>query len=258
MSYQNLLTEIKERILYITINREDKLNALNSATLNDLNAVFTDIINDDEVRGVIITGAGKKAFVAGADISEFASYSTEEGRQLAEDGQKKVFDVIQNSTKPVLAAINGYALGGGLELALACHIRIASDNARMGLPEVTLGLIPGYGGTQRLAQLAGRGKALEMILTGEMITAQEALNYGLVNYVVEPGMLLAKADEIMLKIARRSSSAVAAAIKSVNAGFDWDIDGYEVEIEQFAECFGTRDFKEGVSAFLEKREPDFK
>ncbi|HEY0667025.1 MAG TPA: enoyl-CoA hydratase-related protein [Sphingobacteriaceae bacterium] len=256
--YQNLLVEKRNRTLYITINREDKLNALNVETLNELNLAFTDALNDDLVRGIIITGSGKKAFIAGADIKEFASYSEEEGRQLAEEGQNKVFDVIQNSNKTVIAAINGYALGGGLELALACHIRIASTNAYLGLPEVTLGLIPGYGGTQRLAQLVGKGKALEMILTGDMINSSDALNSGLVNHVVEPDQLIEKADDIMLRIISRSPLAVAAAIKSVNAGFLPDTNGYEVEIEQFAKCFGTADFKEGVSAFLEKRKPDFK
>lgn len=256
--YQNLLVEKRNRILYITINREDKLNALNVETLNELNLAFTDALNDELVRGITITGSGKKAFIAGADIKEFSSYSEEEGRQLAEEGQNKVFDVIQNSNKTVIAAINGYALGGGLELALACHIRIASTNAYLGLPEVTLGLIPGYGGTQRLAQLVGKGKALEMILTGDMINSSDALNSGLVNHVVEQDQLIEKADDIMLRIISRSPLAVAAAIKSVNAGFLPDTNGYEVEIEQFAKCFGTADFKEGVSAFLEKRKPDFK
>lgn len=256
--YQNLLVEKRNRILYITLNREDKLNALNVETLNELNLAFTDALNDELVRGIIITGSGKKAFIAGADIKEFSSYSEEEGRQLAEEGQNKVFDVIQNSNKAVIAAINGYALGGGLELALACHIRIASTNAYLGLPEVTLGLIPGYGGTQRLAQLVGKGKAFEMILTGDMVNSSDALSAGLVNHVVEPDQLIEKADDIMMRILSRSPSAVAAAIKSVNAGFLPDTNGYEVEIEQFAKCFGTADFKEGVSAFLEKRKPDFK
>jgi enoyl-CoA hydratase len=256
MPYQNLLTQKKARILYITINRENKLNALNVQMLEELSLVLTDGMNDEEVRGIIITGAGEKAFIAGADIKEFSSYSVEEGRQLAEEGQNKVFNVIQNSSKPIAAAINGYALGGGLELALACHIRIASNTAWLGLPEVTLGLIPGYGGTQRLAQLVGRGRALEMILTGEMINASDALNYGLVNHVVLPDELLKKADEIMLKIISRSSLAIASAIKAINAGFL--LNGYEEEIDQFAKCFGTADFKEGVSAFLEKRKPHFK
>lgn len=257
MSYLNLLTEIRARILYITINRESKLNALNAATLQELNLAITEALNNKQVRGIIITGAGQKAFVAGADISEFSSYSIEEGRKLAAEGQNKVFDVIQNSSKPILAAINGYALGGGLEMALACHIRIASDNARLGLPEVTLGLIPGYGGTQRLAQLVGRGKALEMILTADMVNASDALSYGLVNHVVTPDQLFVKADEIMLKIISRSPLAVAAAIKAVNAGFTDSINGYDVEMEQFGNCFGTDDFKEGVAAFMEKRKPDF-
>lgn len=255
MSYQNLITQKKARILYLTINRENKLNALNVQMLHELSLVLTDAMNDEEVRGIVITGVGEKAFIAGADIKEFSSYSPEEGRQLAEEGQNKVFDVIQNSSKPIAAAINGYALGGGLELAMACHIRIASNTAWLGLPEVTLGLIPGYGGTQRLAQLVGRGRALEMILTGDMINASDALSYGLVNHVVPPDELLKKADELMLKIISRSPLAIASAIKAINAGFL--LNGYEEEIEQFGKCFGTADFKEGVSAFLEKRKPDF-
>lgn len=257
MSYQNLLTALKGHILYITINRESKLNALNADTLKELHSVMTEALNDGQIRGIIITGSGKKAFVAGADISEFLSYSVEEGRNMAAEGQNKVFDVIQNSVKPVLAAINGYALGGGLELALACHIRIASDTARLGLPEVSLGLIPGYGGTQRLAQLIGKGKALELILTADIINAPEAGSYGLVSHVVPPDQLLQKADEIMLKIISQSPLAVAAAIKAVNAGFAYNMNGYEEEVEQFGSCFGTNDFKEGVSAFMEKRSPDF-
>ena len=256
-TYQNLLSEIKDQILTITINRESKLNALNTLTLDELNAALTQALTDDSVKGVILTGAGQKAFVAGADISEFSNYSVEEGRQLARQGQNKVFDVIQNSSKPVIAAINGYALGGGLELALACHIRVASDTSRMGLPEVSLGLIPGYGGTQRLPRLIGKGRALEMILTGDLISAPEALSYGLINHTADLPGLQNKAREIMLKIISRSPLAVHAAIKAVNAGFE-DRDGFEEEIEQFSKCFGTADFKEGVAAFMEKRKPEFK
>lgn len=256
-TYQNLLSEIKDQILTITINRESKLNALNTLTLDELNAAFTQALADDSIKGVILTGAGQKAFVAGADISEFSNYSVEEGRQLARQGQNKVFDVIQNSSKPVIAAINGYALGGGLELALACHIRVASDTSRMGLPEVSLGLIPGYGGTQRLPRLIGKGRALEMILTGDLISAPEALSYGLINHTADLPDLQNKAREIMLKIISRSPLAVHAAIKAVNAGFE-DRDGFEEEIEQFSKCFGTADFKEGVAAFMEKRKPEFK
>jgi len=253
----NLLLEIRDRILYITINRESKLNALNRETLSELHLALTGSFSDSSVGSIIITGAGQKAFVAGADISEFAAFSAEEGRELAIQGQTKVFDVIQNSKKPVIAAINGFALGGGLELALACHIRIASANAKLGLPEVSLGLIPGYGGTQRLVQLVGKGKALEMILTADMINADEAYRTGLVNYVVQPDLLISKAEEILKKIMIRSPFAVSSAINAVNAGLSYGVNGYETEIAEFSNCFGSEDFKEGVSAFMEKRKPEF-
>lgn len=258
MTYENLLTEVKNRILYITINRESKLNALNKATLNELHIAIREAQTDMSVGGIIVTGAGQKAFVAGADISEFASFNKEEGKNLAAEGHSKVFDLIQNSAKPVIAAVNGFALGGGLELALACHMRIASDNARPGLPEVTLGLIPGYGGTQRLTQLVGRGKALEMILTADMISANDAFAFGLVNYVMPPDQLISKSEEILSKILTRSPLAVSSAIKAVNAALTAGVNGFEEEIKEFGECFGTPDFKEGVSAFLEKRKPLFK
>lgn len=257
MKYENLLLEIKNRILYITINRESKLNALNKATLGELHFAVTDSFNNPAVGGIILTGSGLKAFVAGADISEFASFDPDEGRNLAREGQTKVFDVIHNSDKPVIAAINGFALGGGLELAMACHIRVASDNARLGLPEVTLGLIPGYGGTQRLTQLVGRAKALEMILTADMITAEQALSFGLVNHVTAPEALIEKAEEILNKILSRSPMAVGAAIRAVNAGLLQGENGYEAEINEFSNCFGTPDFHEGVTAFKEKRKPVF-
>src|SRR3569833_2308938 len=184
MAFENIVIEQKGRVQYIIINRESKLNALNKATLDELHTAITTAFNDARTGGIIIIGAGQKAFVAGADISEFAALDATGGKQLAADGQNKVFNLIENGPKPVIAAINGFALGGGLELAMACHIRIASDNAKMGLPEVSLGLIPGYGGTQRLTQLVGKGKAFEMILTADMITAQDALQWGLVNYIV--------------------------------------------------------------------------
>ena len=255
---ENLLLEIKNRILYITINRESKLNALNKKTLAELHFAITDSFSDNSVGGIIITGAGPNAFVAGADISEFSAYDADEGRNLAREGQTKVFDVIHNSEKPIIAAINGFALGGGLELAMACHLRVASDNAKMGLPEVTLGLIPGYGGTQRLTQLVGRAKALEMILTADMISAEEALQLGLVNYVETQENLMAKSAEILLKILTRSPVAVAAAIRAVNASLQFDENGFEAEINEFSNCFGTSDFKEGVAAFNGKRKPVFK
>jgi enoyl-CoA hydratase len=258
MNIQNLHTEIRDNILYITINRENKLNALNKETLSELADMVVYANKTEEIRGVLLTGAGEKAFVAGADISEFASYSIEQGEALARNGQVTVFDAIEMSRKPFVAAINGFALGGGLELAMACHIRIASDTARMGLPEATLGLIPGYGGTQRLTRLVGQGRALEMIATAEMITAQRAEYIGLVNYVVSPADLITKAEEILNKIKLRAPLAIEAAIKAVHAAASPDVDGFEFEIAQFGSCFGTADFKEGTAAFLEKRKPDFK
>jgi enoyl-CoA hydratase len=258
MSFQNLLIEYKERIQYIIINRESKLNALNKATLEELHTAFSDAFNNPAVGGIIITGAGQKAFVAGADISEFKDIGAEGGGGIARQGQTLVFDVIENGNKPVIAAINGFALGGGLELAMACHIRVASENAKMGLPEVTLGLIPGYGGTQRLTQLVGKGKALEMILTADMISAADALQYGLVNHVVSQENLLEKAEELLNKILLRAPLAIASAITAVNAAAKDGVNGFEVEIDAFARCFTTKDLREGIAAFLEKRKPAFK
>jgi enoyl-CoA hydratase len=217
-----------------------------------------DAFANPHIGGIIITGAGAKAFVAGADISEFATFSVEQGSELSRAGHAQVFDLIANGPKPVIAAINGFALGGGLELAMACHIRVASDNAKLGLPEVTLGLIPGYGGTQRLTQLVGRGKALEMIMTADMITAAHAYQLGLVNHVVTPDELIAKAEEILSKILQRAPLAIASAIKAVNASLQHDQNGFDVEITEFGKCFGTEDLTEGVAAFLGKRKPDFK
>ncbi|OOQ60621.1 enoyl-CoA hydratase/isomerase family protein [Mucilaginibacter pedocola] len=258
MDYQNLLITANGRIQYITINRESKLNALNKQTLQELHAALTEAFSNAEVGGIIITGAGAKAFVAGADIAEFTGVDVEGGRAIAQQAQTQVFDVIANGSKPVIAAVNGFALGGGLELAMACHIRIASDNAKMGLPEVTLGLIPGYGGTQRLTQLVGRGKALEMIMTADMVTAAQALQSGLVNHVVPQEELLSKAEELLNKILTRAPLALSAAIKAVNAAATDGVNGYTIEIEEFANCFGTQDFTEGVSAFMEKRKAEFK
>jgi enoyl-CoA hydratase len=258
MSFQNLLIENKGRILLIVINRESKLNALNRDTISELRQAFEGGFNDPNVGGIILTGAGQKAFVAGADIAEFAETSESGGRELARSGQTGVFDLIEKGSKPVIAAINGFALGGGLELAMACHIRIAAETAKMGLPEVTLGLIPGYGGTQRLPQLVGKGKALEMIMTADMITAAEAFQFGLVNRVTAPGDLLATAEGMMNKILLRAPLAISSAIRAVNAGFDPAMKGFEVEIGEFGRCFGTADFKEGVNAFLNKRKPEFK
>ena len=258
MMYQQIITEVKENIFYITINREQKLNALNKEVLTELAEAIKFATQSDEVRGVLLTGAGEKAFVAGADISEFQNYNLEEGKELAKVGQTNVFDAIENCPKPVVAAINGFALGGGLELAMACHIRIASENAKLGLPEVTLGLIPGYGGTQRLTQLVGKGRAIEMITTADMITAEKAYRIGLVNEVVPQAELISKAEEILNKIKLRAPLAVASAIKAVNSSFKKNVNGFDVEIEEFAKCFQTEDFKEGVGAFLEKRKAAFK
>lgn len=253
----NLILDIRDQILTITINRENKLNALNKETLSEIHGALSDAYKDQSVAGIIITGAGSKAFIAGADISEFAAFNVDEGRKLAEIGQQEVFDFIESGKKPVIAAINGFALGGGLELAMACHIRIAASTSRMGLPEVSLGLIPGYGGTQRLAQLVGKGRALEMILTADMITADDAYRIGLINHVVESDQLLLKAGEIMRKIISRSPFAISRAITAVNAGFKNGLNGYAIEIEEFARCFDSDDFKEGVDAFLNKRKAEF-
>lgn len=256
MAYQNLISELRENILYVTINREKALNALNKDTLTELADVIAFADKTDEVRGVIITGAGEKAFVAGADIKEFSGYSAQQGEALARNGHENIFNAIENSPKLFIAAINGFALGGGLELAMACHIRIASENAKLGLPEVTLGLIPGYGGTQRLTQLVGKGKAIEMITTANMVTAAEAEKMGLVNYAVPQANLISKAAEILNVVKLRAPLAVASAIKSIIASSNEE-NGYETEIKEFAKCFETTDFKEGISAFLEKRKAVF-
>jgi enoyl-CoA hydratase len=253
-----IICEIKNSVLVITINRPDKLNALNKQTIEELHDTLVEAENQHEIRAVIITGAGQKAFVAGADISEFANFSVSEGKQLSSLGHFKIFNFIENFSKPIIAAVNGFALGGGLELAMACHIRVVSENAKMGLPEVSLGLIPGYGGTQRLAQLLGKGKAFEMIVTAEMIGAQEAHKWGLANYVVTQEELLNKCFELTSKISTKSPTAIKTAIKVINAGYNNNLNGYEVEIEEFGKAFGTKDFKEGVSAFLEKRKANFK
>ena len=257
MNYNNILFDVEDRLALITINRPKKLNALNKATIQELHEAINSANKNAEVRVIIITGSEDKAFVAGADISEFADYSVKEGKQLAAKGQELLFDFIENLSKPVIAAINGYALGGGLELAMACHFRIASENAKMGLPEVSLGVIPGYGGTQRLPQLIGKGRAMELIMTAGMIDAKQALDYGLVNHVTSLEELLSFCKGIAVKISRNSPMAIKAAIKAINAGFDDDLNGFETEIIQFGKSFGTKDFKEGTSAFLEKRKADF-
>ncbi|MGV8945901.1 MAG: enoyl-CoA hydratase/isomerase family protein [Lutibacter sp.] len=257
MNFENIIVAQQENTAIVTINRPTKLNALNKKTIEELHMAFSALENNARVKAIIVTGSGDKAFVAGADISEFSSFTIEEGTELARNGQKILFDFVQNLKTPVIAAINGFALGGGLELAMAAHFRVASTNAKMGLPEVSLGVIPGYGGTQRLPQLVGKGKAMEMIMTAGMISAAEAKECGLVNYVVEQEELLPLCEKIAGKITRNSSVAIAAAIKAINANYTNCVNGFGVEIEQFGLIFDTADFKEGTTAFLEKRKPEF-
>ncbi|OIQ30989.1 MAG: enoyl-CoA hydratase [Bacteroidetes bacterium MedPE-SWsnd-G2] len=257
MNYENILSEFDSGITTITINRPKKLNALNKATIAELHEAFKAADQDKSTKVIIITGSGNKAFVAGADISEFADFDVDQGEQLAAQGQELLFDYVQNLSTPVIAAINGFALGGGLELALACHFRVASSNAKMGLPEVSLGLIPGYGGTQRLTQLVGKGRAMEMIMTAMMVDANQALAYGLINHLIAQDELLSFCESIARKIMRNSSVAIKAAIKAVNANYTDGVNGYQVEVKAFGNCFGTADFTEGTTAFLEKRKADF-
>ncbi len=257
MQFNTILVDSQETISVLTINRPSKLNALNRETIQELHEAFKMLDADPQIKVIIVTGSGEKAFVAGADISEFANFSEEEGGRLAAKGQALLFDLVENLHTPVIAAVNGFALGGGLELAMACHFRIASENARMGLPEVSLGVIPGYGGTQRLPQLIGKGRAMELIMTAGMIDADHASNYGLVNHVVPQDTLIEFCKKMARKISNNSSVAIGQAIKAVNAGFNNTSNGYAVEIEAFGACFGTADFKEGTTAFLEKRKADF-
>jgi enoyl-CoA hydratase len=257
MNYKNIKVNNEAPLGVVTVNRPDKLNALNTATIDELHSAFKAMDKDPEIRVIILTGMGEKAFVAGADISEFAHFSRKEGTALAAEGQEKLFDLLENLGKPVIAAVNGYALGGGLELAMACHIRVASHNARLGLPEVSLGLIPGYGGTQRLPQLVGKGRALEMIVTAGMIEAERALEFGLVNHVTPLEELLPYVRKMAAKIANNSPVAIRHAINAVNTGFKYDADGFKAEIKAFGECFATNDFKEGTTAFLQKRKANF-
>jgi enoyl-CoA hydratase len=257
MNYENILISIEEKIATITINRPTKLNALNKKTITDLQKAFKLLAKNNDIRVIVLTGSGEKAFVAGADISEFANYSIEEGTALAAEGQEKLFDFIENLKKPVIAAVNGFALGGGLELAMACHFRIASDNAKMGLPEVSLGLIPGYGGTQRLPQLIGKGRAMEMIMTAGMLNAEEAKQYGLVNHVVPQAELISYCNGVAEKIIKNAPYAISKAIKAINANYKDGKNGFETEIKSFGKCFGTKDFIEGTTAFLEKRKAEF-
>lgn len=254
--YQTLLTSLDNNIFIITINRPDKLNALNKTVIDELFAAMDEVYNNSEIRSAIITGAGPKSFVAGADISEFVDLSKEQGMAMAKKGQQ-LFDKIENCPKPVLAAVNGFALGGGCELALACHFIYAGENAKFGQPEVNLGLIPGYGGTQRLTQVIGRNRAMELLMSGNTFAAKEAMEFGMVNKVVEPEELLSKAKEILITIQSKAPIAVTKIIECVNH-FDHTQQGYDFEIEKFGECFVTDDMKEGTSAFLEKRKANFK
>jgi enoyl-CoA hydratase len=256
--YQTLLTELQDGILVVTINRPDKMNALNKDVIEELGTVLNEVYCNAEIKLVILTGAGEKAFVAGADISEFVSLDTAAGAALAARGQKKVFDKIENAPKPIIAAVNGFALGGGCELAMACHFRMASDNAKFGQPEVNLGLIPGYGGTQRLTQLIGKGKAMELMMTGDMVGADDAKALGLVNHVFPQTELLEKTKELAKKIMTKAPVAIEKIILCVNEAAKVENDGFSNEIKRFGECFGTEDMLEGTTAFLEKRKPAFK
>lgn len=255
--YKHLLRKSDQGVLTVTINRPDKLNALNEATLEELKSLLEEVYDDAGIRGVIVTGAGEKAFVAGADIGEFTALNELNSRKFAERGQE-VFALIENCHKPVVALVNGYALGGGLELALACHLRVATANARLGLPETKLGLIPAYGGTQRLTQLVGRGRALEMMLTGEPVTTDRALEWGLVNYVCASRTeALSRTEHLLNTILANAPLAVGMIIDCVNTFYAFDGDGFQTEANSFANCCKTRDFREGTAAFLEKRTPRF-
>lgn len=254
--YTTIITDLSEGIYTITINRPDKLNALNKEVFTDLDTAVDEINSNPGIRSAIITGAGPKAFVAGADITEFGGLGKEEAMALAKRGQD-IFFKIEHSKKPIIAAVNGFALGGGCELAMACHFRIAGEQAKFGQPEVNLGLIPGYGGTQRLTQLIGKGRAIELLISGGIIDAAAALQYGLVNYVVPAEELLDKARTLLQTINTKAPIAIAKCIETVNAVFDENKNGFEEEITAFGECFDTEDMKEGTAAFLEKRKAVF-
>mgnify|MGYP001495253621 FL=1 len=258
MKFENLLIKTENNITTISINRPKKLNALNIKTFEEIaNAVKLNVLNEN-TKCIIITGVGDKAFIAGADIKEFLDYNASDAYDFSENGNKFLFEVIENSTKPIIAMINGYALGGGLELAMACHIRVASDDSRMGLPEVSLGIIPGYGGTKRLPLLIGKGRAMEMIITGRMINAEEAKSFGLINYVVKKEKLTDFCNSLANKIILNSPNAIKHAINSLNSNYKEGFSNFSDEILNFSKCFDSDDFKEGTSAFLEKRKPNFK
>jgi enoyl-CoA hydratase len=252
-----LNTQISARILTITVSRPEALNALNAEVMDGLREIIEKTYHDNEIGGIILTGEGEKAFVAGADITEFSKFTPAQALDLAKKGQK-LLKLIEDCPKPVICAVNGFALGGGCELAMACHIRLASENAKFGQPEVNLGIIPGYGGTQRMTQLVGRGKALELLMTGDLISAHDALSIGLVNHVVKSNAeLLPFAQAMLKKILSKAPRAISNIIKSVNAGYGFEQNGYSAEATGFSECFGTDDFREGTAAFLEKRKPVF-
>jgi enoyl-CoA hydratase len=255
--YENIKLSLDNHILTLTIDRPDSLNALNFQTVEDIRGAIGEALIDEQVKAIIITGSGEKAFVAGADINEIKELNEVNSRKIAENGQE-VFGQIENSEKPVIAAVNGYALGGGCELAMACHIRVATENALFGQPEVKLGIIPGYGGTQRLTHLVGKGKAMELLMTGKMISAKEALDIGLVNYLVSKDELFNTVNGILSEILKQAPMAVANVVDCVNAVFDNEANGYQTEANNFMNCCRTEDFKEGTTAFLEKREPVFK
>jgi enoyl-CoA hydratase len=257
MAYETILTNLENGIFTITINRPDKMNSLNSNVISDLRSAMQTVNDNSAIKGVIITGSGIKAFVAGADIAEFANYAAQQGKLMASNGHA-VFNMIETCSKPVIAAVNGFALGGGCELAMSCHMRIASENAKFGQPEVNLGIIPGYGGTQRFIQYIGKGKALELMMTTDMISANDAMNLGLVNHVVPQENLIEKCTEILNKIFTKGPVAISKIIECVNAHFEPQHGAFQYEIASFAQCFDTEDFKEGTTAFVEKRKANFK
>ena len=257
MKFENLLIKTENNVTTISINRPKKLNALNIKTFEEIaNAVKLNVLNEN-TKCIIITGVGDKAFIAGADIKEFLDYNASDAYDFSENGNKFLFEVIENSTKPIIAMINGYALGGGLELAMACHIRVASDDSRMGLPEVSLGIIPGYGGTKRLPLLIGKGRAMEMIITGRMINAEEAKSFGLINHMVKKEKLTDFCNSLANKIILNSPNAIKHAINSLNSNYKEGFSNFSDEILNFSKCFDSDDFKEGTSAFIEKRKPNF-
>lgn len=254
--YETITTELTDNIYIITINRPDKLNALNKTVIRELGESVAEIYVNPLIRAAIITGSGSKAFAAGADIRGFEGLTKEEGMALAKQGLDVFFN-IENAPKPIIAAVNGFALGGGCELAMACHFRICSDTAQFGQPEINLGLIPGYGGTQRLTRYIGKGRAIEALLTGNLISATQALQFGLVNYITSPEELMNKTKSILLQIISKAPLAIAKCIAAANAALE-NVDGYALESILFGECFATEDMREGTAAFLEKRKPIFR